>query len=672
MTEIKTNSYMKKDLKPATVDELKSAFEKCHNYIYANEGLLKEKIFNEILKLIFIKMVDEKSNQTYTNFYINDIEFEELKGGKKSQFSKRIIELFEKVKSQFSDIFQDPNEKINLKPLTLGFIINQLQNYSLIKTPVDVKGIAFQTFVYAHQRGERGEFFTPIPVINLILKIINPKENEKIIDPACGSGGFLVGTVKLTNKNIQKQSEFEIWGVDINPDLIKVAKMQMILNDVAHNHIFTANSLLSQNNLESFDVLMTNPPFGSKGKISDNQILKGFELGYKWSQKEGKWKKGKLVDGQAPEVLFIERCLQFLKNGGRMAIVLPGGILENPSQKYIRKFIRNKAKVLAIIKLPQETFIPYGTGISASILFLQKLSPHQIKEEIQKNYKIFFGIIENIGYEGTKIGKLVYKRNEKGEIIKDEKGVSIINEDITEITEAYKDFIESKQFVNSNKIFLRNYNEIKGRFDPKFYQPMYKELRKNLLKAGAVPLEKVVNIISKKAQILRNPEALIKYIEIGDINTISSELISYNEMKVYEAPSRASYEVRKGDLITAVAGVSTGTKKHASAYITEEFDGCICTNGFRVLRTKNEELNLDPFYLLYFLRSKEFLMQMYRYRTGATIPAVSDTDLKKILILIPEKRIQDEIVKKVKRSYRLRRESQKIMNKLGNGMFNEI
>ncbi|MFX0134447.1 MAG: class I SAM-dependent DNA methyltransferase, partial [Candidatus Hodarchaeota archaeon] len=387
MTEIKTNSYLKKDLKPTTVDELKSAFEKGHNYIYANEGLLKEKVFNEILKLLFIKMADEKSNQSYSKFYISKSELVELKGGKKSQFIKRIFKLFEDVKSQFSDIFQDPNEKINLKPLTLGFVVNQLQNYSLIKTPVDVKGTAFQTFIYAHQRGERGEFFTPYPVINLILKIINPKKNEKIIDPACGSGGFLVETIKLINKNIHRTSELKIWGVDINPDLIKVAKMQMILNNVGHNHIFTANSLLPQNELESFDVLITNPPFGSKGKITDKQILESFELGYKWSKRGSKWKKSdQLVQGQAPEVLFIEKCLQFLKIGGRMAIVLPDGILENPSQGYIREFIKFKAKILAIIKLPSETFIPFGTGISASILFLQKLNPNQIMEEIRNNY----------------------------------------------------------------------------------------------------------------------------------------------------------------------------------------------------------------------------------------------------------------------------------------------
>lgn len=703
MSEFKTNPFLKKHLKPAIFNELKSAFEKCHNYIYANEGLLKEKVFSEILKLLFIKMFDEKSNDPHCNFHISNKELEKLKENKQNQFVQRIFNLFENVKSQFSDIFQNQYEEINLKPLTLGFIVHQLQDYTFINTPVDVKGTAFQSFIYAHQRGERGEFFTPHPIIDFIVKIIDPNYNEKVIDPACGSGGFLVEALKwIKEKYIQAKLENRnhinehplndldvfLCGIEINPDLTNVSKMQMILNNANNKHIFTANSLLSPDQLmfiaerlgifleptlESFDILMTNPPFGTKGKITDQKILEGFDLGHKWHKKGDNWDKNdELLLGQAPEILFIERCLQFLKDGGRMAIVLPAGILENPSQEYIRKFIKSKAKILAIIQLPSETFIPYGTGISVSILFLQKLSPQEIEQEITNNYDIFFAFVEKIGYEGTKIGKIIYKRNEKGEIIKDNKGNSIIDEDLMEISREYINFKIGKELPMSNQIFSRKYNEIRGRFDPKFYQPIYLELRDELIKAGAVPLEKVVRIISKKAEVLNDPEATIKYIEISDVNPITSEVVSYNEMKVYEAPSRASYEVIEGDVITAIAGVSTGTKKHASAYISNEFDGCICTNGFRVLKPKNKEIKIDPYYLLYYIRSKEFLMQMYRYRTGTTIPAVSDADLKKILIIIPQNKIQDEIVKKVKESYNLRKKSLKMINKLGEEIRNKL
>ena len=182
--------YYKKDLKPAT--ELKTVFEICHNYIYANEGLLKEKVFNEVLKLIFIKMADEKKSNPKCEFRITDKELKELEEAKENAFMNRILNLFSEVKTRYSDVFDDPNERINLRPLTIAFIVSQFQKYSLINTEADVKGTAFQTFVYAHQRGERGEFFTPHPIVALAVNMLNPKDNERFIDPACGSGGFLV------------------------------------------------------------------------------------------------------------------------------------------------------------------------------------------------------------------------------------------------------------------------------------------------------------------------------------------------------------------------------------------------------------------------------------------------------------------------------------------------
>ena len=258
----------KTELKPAT--ELKSVFETCHNYIYANEGLLKEKVFNEVLKLIFIKMVDEKSVSPRCEFGISSEEEDEIKEGKESTFTERILKLFERVKTQYSDVFE-PYERINLKPITLAFIVGQLQDYNLIETPVDVKGTAFQTFVYAHQRGERGEFFTPYPIVELAVNMLDPKDGEMFIDPACGSGGFLVRGMNHVKEKFEERPDIKnlseelkrekvksfvkdyahtyIKGIDINPDLAKVAKMHMVLYDDGHMGIFAGNSL------EDFDKL---------------------------------------------------------------------------------------------------------------------------------------------------------------------------------------------------------------------------------------------------------------------------------------------------------------------------------------------------------------------------------------------------------------------------------
>ena len=460
--------YKKKDLVLAS--ELKTVFETIHNHIYANEGYLKDKVFNEVLKLIFIKMVDEKSASADCDFRITVKEKEEIESGDGTNFCKRIEDLFEKVKKDFNDIF-DSTDKIILRTQTLAFAVGQLQKYSLIKTEADIKGVAFQTFVHAHSRGERGEFFTPYPILKMTVEMLSPKDNESILDPACGSGGFLVQTLnyirRMFEKNRPDLSELEvirnltsyainyIRGIDFNPDLARVAKMYMVLYDDGHTGIFSHNSLNSFQKIydvsshkikeKSFDIVITNPPFGTKGKVTDKNILDDFEMGHKWKKDEDKWKKLSKIaaedgkGGQVPDILFIERCLRFLRDDGRMAIVLPDGDLTNSSLGYVRQWIKDNAKILAVISLPQETFIPYGAGVKASVLFLQKLPKKELEALKKKDYPIFMGIIEKIGYDIR--GRAIYKRNEKGEIIKkDDKPA--IDEDVSLIIEEFKKFKE--------------------------------------------------------------------------------------------------------------------------------------------------------------------------------------------------------------------------------------
>ncbi len=463
----------KSELKPAT--ELKSVFETCHNYIYANEGLLKEKVFNEVLKILFLKMVDEKDySSPIARFGITEEENDLLMEGKGNSFISRMEELFKEVKRRYGDVFTS-DERINLKPITLGFVVGQLMYFDLRKTPADVKGTAFQTFVYAHQRGERGEFFTPEPIVRLMVEMLNPKSNEIVFDPACGSGGFLVAAMKHVWKQIEKvvkdpaelrdaQLSYaidKIRGMDFNPDLARVSKMRMVLEDDGHTGVFSSNALddfeiISRTAHEMgatkvvkgrFDVILTNPPFGTKGKVTNREILGSFDLGHKWkSNKEtGQWEKeSKLFDGQVPDILFIERCLDYLDVRGRMGIVIPDGDLTNSTLGYLRQWIKNKAMILAVVSLPQETFIPHGAGVKASVLFLQKLPPKELAKLKDTDYPVFMGIIEKIGYDVR--GKKICKRNERGEMI-NEKGEVVhkpedaaTDEDVSEVIEAFKEF----------------------------------------------------------------------------------------------------------------------------------------------------------------------------------------------------------------------------------------
>lgn len=661
-------------------DNLFKLFGIIHNHIYANEGLSSQEAFSEFLKILFIKIENDRNSNKKPKFYISESELDDISNGKDSPFRQRIIKLFEKAKNDYSNVFSK-DEQISLKTSTIGFVVDKLQKLNLSKSDRDVKGTAFQKFVYTHQRGERGQFFTPAPIVKLCVNFLSPREKETVLDPACGTGGFLIETMRYLNNRkrdfkMKTYTEKKLRGIEINPLISKVAKMRMILEGDGHGGIINADSLSSWEDLNrelhslmisntcknSFDIVLTNPPFGSQGKITTENILRDFSLAYKWRKDvRGRYEiTSKLKSGQAPEILFIERCLDFLKDSGRLAIVLPNGYFENSSFDYIREYVNARAKILAIISLPPETFIPHGTGVRASVLFLRKLPKKVLEKKKSNNYKIFFGKITKIGYKGNKNGDIIYKKNEKGELVKDNNRDFIIDEDVSEITEAYKRFKRKETTITQRNTFAFGFNELHNRLDVEYYHPNYRRIKKSLLGNSAKKLGDIVEIVKEKSSKLRSPENKIKYIELSDVNPLYGELISYSEIQVHEAPSRASYEVREGDIITAVAGNSVGSENHATAFVTSEFDGAVCTNGFRVLRTKD----INPYYLFTFLKSDLFLSQMFQLRTGAAIPSVSDEDFKNILISIPSKAKQKQIERTVKQSFALRKKSKDLLKRV--------
>ncbi len=652
------------ELKPE--DNLLRKFEEIHDFIYANDGLSSQQTLNEVIKILFIKIFDE--NNKLRLFQISSDEYQIIKRDKKhSAISQRVYSLFEKTKEEYPDIFES-DEKIKLSNISLGFVINKLQNISLTDSSNDAKGLAFQKFLSHREKDGKGQFFTPEPVVDFCVELIAPKKGETIIDPCCGSGGFLYSSYQYIMKNSEgvnngKVISKQLFGIDINKDIAKIARMKLLLEANVKSNIFRHNSLddldaikllLSEHNASvkgGFDVLLTNPPFGTAGKISDNQLLSQYDLGYKWARSGNGFLKTKsLSNGQPAEILYIERCLQLLREGGRMGIVLPNGHFENPSLEYLRYYIKQKAKILGIVNLPQETFIPYGTGVKTSLLFLEKETANT-----NQQYNVFFGKVKKLGYSGNKNGTPSYRKNNYGQIIYKD-GVPVLDEDFSVVISEYREFL-NKGAINSDNSFSICYNELNGRFDYNFYSPDNKAILDKLSK-HSVRLGDIVEIVKTKSPKIKNKNAIVEYVELSDVNSNSFEIINSTQYQVHELPSRASFELKRNDIITAIAGNSVGTKKHATALVNNEYEGVICTNGFRVLR--NPKINL--YYLLYYLHSDLFLKQMMMYRTGAAIPNVSDNDLMNILVYIPEEKVIDEIGEIMKKSFALRMESTKLIN----------
>ena len=439
---------------------LKITFRRCHNFIHGNEGMPKDAAFWQFLYLIFCKMHDEnlraKQRQAWQRrFWAGPKEQFEPAG--REAIRARIEELFAEVKSQFKNIFRG-NEEIALSDRALAFIVSELAKYDFTRTDVEAKGVAYQELVGVNLRGDRGQYFTPRGVVKLVVEMLDPKEDETLLDPACGTGGFLVATLghmlskfraeQKTQPGDESTIEFlnvherlkeyavaNVFGADFDPFLIRAAQMNMVLAGDGRGHIYNINSLefplghladlpsaKKEIPLGSVDVIATNPPFGSDIPITDKHILEQYELAHNWeSDGEGGFRNTGVPKGSvAPEILFIERCIKWLKPGtGRMGIVLPDGVLGNPAAEYIRWWIMRETQVLASVDLPVEAFIAEANvNILTSLLFLRRKSEEEKRAEAlggAEEYPVFMAVADKVGFDRR--GNKLYKRTPDGEEI---------------------------------------------------------------------------------------------------------------------------------------------------------------------------------------------------------------------------------------------------------------
>jgi type I restriction enzyme M protein len=435
-------------VRPGEENALRSAFRRCHNFIHGNEGMPKDAAFWQFLYLIFAKMYDERANRGKERKFFAAAD-EPFTDEGRMKIRGRINDLFKVTKKQYS-FFKDSDE-ITMSDRALSYMVMELQRYSFSRSDVDAKGAAYQEIVGTNLRGDRGQYFTPRRAVDLVVRILNPLEHEKVFDPADGTGGFLVAT--LAHRLRQLRAEYKrdvsdatqdsildrlsdyakkrVFGADFDPFLVRAATMNVLMAANVEGNIFHMDSLafprghLPGNELAKkhvpfglVDVLMTNPPFGSEIPITEAAILQNLQLAKRWSKDDhGQWlEQTSTQNAVAPEILFIEQALKWLRPGGRMGIVLPNGILGNPGDEYIRRWILRNCWVLACVEVPVEAFIvEANVGILTSLLFLKKKTDTEMDAEAQghvKEYPIFMAVAEKAGVDRR--GNPLYKRNPDG------------------------------------------------------------------------------------------------------------------------------------------------------------------------------------------------------------------------------------------------------------------
>ncbi len=485
-----------KQTKAFTRDEFSKLLFKCHNIIRNNDKLSPEAAFDEISKILFIKIRYERRNDDAQIFSL-----EEFKKGKKyydrdkaPNSPEYFQNLFELTKQEFADdnLFSE-HEKMRIKQGSFEAIVEELEKYNLSITSDDVKGIAFEQFLGRTFRGELGQFFTPRTVVDFINDVLDPQEGEVICDPCCGSGGFLIKSFEYIrsqieedihkqkeaikakyydesyekenenikanidekvnklfaklNKELDKDYENSrlrklsydcIFGTDANPRMSRTAKMNMIMHGDGHGGVHHNDGLLNVNGIfeNRFDVILTNPPFGSRIekslKITEEDRFTDKERIKKYQERYGEDEYNKALSqvndnvGKSilslydtgkmsglTEVLFIERCLRLLKPGGRMGIVLPEGVLNNSNLQKVRDYVESQAKIVLITSIPQDVFIASGATVKPSLLFFKKFSENEAKEYETIKNKATFEIEQKYQDELDKIENKLKKRGKE-------------------------------------------------------------------------------------------------------------------------------------------------------------------------------------------------------------------------------------------------------------------
>lgn len=411
--------------------DLESLFLRLEELVLANSG---EDEFEEVFKLLIAKLWDEIKGKHQFRTYKDDTET-----------AKRISELLREAEKNWPGILEEAAPR--LTPEHLAVCVEALSHHMISGEGLEVMDGFFEFIVSKESKGSKGQYFTPRNVIELCVRMLKPTQDENVLDPACGSGGFLIHALNFVQPNdIQKYCKSNIWGFDMDNRAIRVAKALMILAGDGSSNIIRLNSLLQPNMVaclfndedslltiedvcrsrmrrhKGFDVILTNPPFA--GEVREKTLLQGYEVA-----------KGKSRIER--DVLFIERCVKLLRPGGRMAIILPHNKFASGSNKFVRDWIFRKARILAVVSLGRNTFLPH-THQKASILFLQR---HQEGVKCNRDYNIFFAISERDG------------KNSKGQfVLKNGGGDSIwdkVEHDFSEIVDGFEKFCRREKILET-------------------------------------------------------------------------------------------------------------------------------------------------------------------------------------------------------------------------------
>lgn len=667
-------------------NNLKPIFRRILNTLYANTNISRrEKLGNEMIKLLFCKIWDER-------YYLNrSPKFQIGYNESPEEVAKNIKELFQEVKNELSEdgVF-DMHEEIKLEDRSIAYVVGELERYSLLKTDKDVVGDAFEVFADTKLVGERGEFFTPREVVKTAVQIVNPQPGQKILDPACGSGGFLIYSLENVWKEMEVDRKYKglpnldklkkevaekhFFGIDKEPDLVKIAKAYMAIVGDGRGGIVMQNTLhkpedyepipkamFVQNNNEfkKFDIILTNPPFGTKIKVIKDDSA-SFHLGHIWKYDKttGTWTETNTAKETEPQVLFVERCLEMLRDGGTLAIVLPETNFHAPKARYVLEYIKNNNNIIAIVDLAHNTFRPHNNA-KTLLLVLQKNRP--------QNKKIIMAVAEEIGHDAN--GRDLFRYDYSKQAFTTE---------IWDDTKIIRKELAAPNDPNNTSVFEVDISDIKNNvYVPRYYWKRRTEALKEAAKKQGMEFVRVSELIDKG--IIKHYDGHgsppsefkgkgeIPYIRVADIMN----------WEIYKNPTalipKSVYLAKKGksgiDLQTNdILFVRRGSYRIGSVALVSPYDREVLLarelSIFRVVKEDNE-YGINPYYLIYLFSHQLTQQQLYNLVfIDTTLPNLGNRWAELYLPIAKNPKEREYITERIKHVFDKKEEANKEINKL--------
>ncbi|EAC4528976.1 N-6 DNA methylase [Listeria monocytogenes] len=609
--------------------ELYKVINTCKDIIEKKGLIRSDQSFKEMTKILLVKMNEERRVKTSEGQNRFNIEYIAA-----SSYTNKISEievfenLFSDAKNKYPDIYDTQDERLLIKDIDcLIEVIRQLEAFSFLGTGDDIKGAVYEIFLKSTLRGDFDQYFTPREIVDFIVNFADPELGDTFLDPACGSGGFLIQAFNYVNQKIidspdaelERKKKFSvlveksIWGNEADYDLHVLAKINMIMHGDGWNNIYQGDTLSSEKlPNEHFDLIMTNPPFTIKYNFP--KVLSKYELGI-----------GK--DKEELDILFVEKSLQLLKPGGDLYIVLPEGLLNLNKYEYFRKWLLEKAHVLCSISLPEGAFIPFGGSVSKTCIIGLRKKGNPEKEIMKPNY-IFLGRAIEVGYEN---GKKSHKKTDKNDLeffIKKSKSIFEniqVSENLGECGWIKQDKITPYRIDASFLLNLIDREKLNERF------------------SNLVPLKEICDV-ENISETIRAGE-LYNYLEVPDISPETGTISNIRILEGSKITAGSLYKFYPGDIL--FTRINPRKSRVAIVPPINGF-GVVSKEVYRiVIKANNDFINeSDKYVLLSLLQSEYVRNQIVRLAAGSSSSRArvhSQDLLDAVYVPLPSKKKQKEI-----------------------------